>query len=340
MRYFMIILSLLVVVSGQATAGLIIHAAEIGIGKFHRQDNIVHPYESGNAWLPYVLPTNAETKTPIVMENADHSITVFFSTLEELLTKVAQISQTRGEQISVLNFNAHGLPGGMWFPMNESFKNSVECWQWNAAATGSDKANHDQYYTPVAKQDIMSIREYAQTGGGVPCVTGYNQWKSILAKVPQLKPTLAKDLKLNILSCVVGLGPVGDKFMTGLGALLGGTDQVQLRSSLYFGLGDWSMPEGMGFWDYQTDEQLEHDNSIYGVNRKDREIMQKGKVRVTALVKGAWLSTVLEGQDFMSLGADSLEVSNATWGRELVSRSAIKPNTIRNPGTSVYESVK
>ena len=33
----------------------------------------------------------------------------------------------------------------------------------------------------------------------------------------------------------------------------------------------------MGFWDFQNDAQLAHDNSIYPVTRKDREIMQKGE---------------------------------------------------------------
>ncbi len=340
MRYFTIVSTLIFLIVSQAKADLVIHAAEIGIGKFHRYDNSVHPYGSGNAWTPYVLPADAETKTPIVMENADHSITIFFSTLEELLTQAVEISQKRGEPISVLNFNAHGLPGAMWFPMNDSFKNSVECWQWNSAATGSDKSNYDQYYTPVSKQDIMSIRNFSQSGGSIPCTVGLSQWKWALNKVTQAKAAFAKNMKLNILSCVVGLGPVGDKFMTGLGALLSDSDQVQLRSSLYFGLGDWSMPEGMGFWDFQNDEQLSHDNSIYGVNRKDREIMQKGKMRVTALVKGSWQSTLLEDQDFMTLDRDSLDLSQAKWGRENFSRSAVKPKTLRISGTGVYEKIK
>jgi hypothetical protein len=339
MRYLMILVSSLLFVSSWASAGLVINAAEIGIGKFHRYDNSVHPYESSNAWTPYILPADADLKTPIVMENADHSITVFFSTLEELLGKVAQISNERNEEVSVLNFNAHGLPGGMWFPVNEGLKNSFECWQWNAAATGSDKANYDQYYSPVSKQDVLKIREFSQSGGGIPCVTGLNQWKAVLGKMPAVKTAFAKNLRINLLSCVVGLGPVGDKFMTGLGALLSDSDQVQLRSSLYFGLGDWSMPEGMGFWDYQTDEQLTHDNSIYGVNRKDREIMQKGKMRVTALVKGSWQSTVLEEQDFMTLDRDSSDLSQAKWGKESFSRWSKKPESIRIPGTAVYESV-
>jgi len=340
MRYFLMSLVILFGAVSQAQAGLTIHAAEIGIGKFHRYDNSVHAYASNNAWTPYILPQDADSKTPLVVENADRSITVFFSTLEELLTEVAKISQQRGEKISVLNFNAHGLPGAMWFPMNENFKNSFECWQWTAAATGSDKANYDQYYTPISKKDVMSIRDFSESGGVVPCTTGLNQWKLILGTVTQAKAAFAKDLKLNLLSCVVGLGTVGDKFMSSLGALLTDSGDVRLISSLNFGLGDWSMPEGMGFWDFQSDEQLSHDNSIYGVNRKDREIMQKGKVRVTALLKGAWQSTVLENQDFMGLDRELSDLSKAQWGRETLSRSVSKPKSVRIPGTGVYEAVK
>lgn len=339
MRYFTLFVCLFTWMAHQANADLVIHAAEIGIGKFHRYDNSIHPYEKDNAWTPYILPDGAENKTPIVVENDDRSITIFFSTLEELLTQAARVSLSRGEKITVLNINAHGLPGAMWFPMNESFKNSFECWQWNAAANGEDKANYDQYYSPVSKKDILSIRDYSESGGAVPCTSGSRQWKSALATVTQAKAAFSPKVKVNLLSCVVGLGPVGDQFMTGLGAILSDSDQVQLISSLNFGLGDWSMPEGMGFWDYLTDEQLTHDNSIYGVNRKDREIMQKGKMRVTALVKGAWQSTVMEGQDFMTLDRE-LDLSQAQWGRENFSRWAKKPAEIRIPGTSIYEFVK
>jgi hypothetical protein len=339
MKYFILFVSLFTLATARANAGLVIHAAEIGIGKFHRYDNSVHPYEKNNAWTPYILPSDANDKTPLVVENDDRSFTIFFSTLEELLKKSAEISLARGEKISVLNINAHGLPGSMWFPMNESFKNSFECWQWNAAATGQDKANYDQYYSPISKNDILSIRQYSESGGAVQCTSGLRQWKLVLNQVAQAKASFSSNLKVNLLSCVVGLGPVGDQFMTGLGALLSDSDQAQFLSSLNFGLGDWSMAEGMGFWDYLTDEQLSHDNSIYGVNRKDREIMQKGKIRVTALVKGSWQSSVVEGQDFMTLARD-LDLSQAKWGRESFSRGAKKPQQVRVPGTSIYEFVK
>ena len=65
--YFIFILFLLVnLKSAWADDGLIIHGAEIGIGKFHRHDNKVHPHADGNIWKNYVLADDAGTNTPII----------------------------------------------------------------------------------------------------------------------------------------------------------------------------------------------------------------------------------------------------------------------------------
>lgn len=322
-----------------ASNGLVIHATEMGVAKFHRIDNIKHPYGENNAWTPYILPKDAGEESPLVVHNADKSVTIFFSTLEEMLKKAVEVSEESGEKIAVLNLHGHGLPGGMWFPANDKLKNSFECAQWVQAASGADEANYDQYYTPVSKNDVMMIRQYAQSGmGGASCVTGLSQWKTVANGVANFKTSLAPNLRFNILSCVVGLGPVGAKFTNGLGGLLTNSDSAQFRSSMYFGLGDWSMPEGMGFWDYQNDSQLEHDNSIYPVNRKDREIMQKGSTRVSALSNGKWDSKVLESQDFLTLDRE-LDLSSARSGYEIPAVNVPRPTQVRIVGTGVYVPV-
>ena len=132
-----------------AEPGLIIHAAELGIGKFHRYDNSVHAYSSDNIWANYALDNDAPLKTPQVRENQDGSITIFFSNLEELLKEIQKVSARKNAKVQVLNINAHGMPGAMWFPKDETTMNGTSCGDWVTAAHGDDKANYEQYYSPV-----------------------------------------------------------------------------------------------------------------------------------------------------------------------------------------------
>ena len=107
-----------------------------------------------------------------------------------------------------------------------------------------------------------------------------------------------------------------------------------------FGLGDWSMPKGMGFWDYQSDAQLEHDNSIYPVDHKDAEIAQKGTIRMVTLGgSGAsmnWSSQLLANQDFLPLnfetGITGTPVAETV--HEMSTRAV--PSVIRVPGTQAH----
>lgn len=320
-------------------AGLTINAAEIGIGKFHRFDNGVHPYEAKNAWSPYVLPKEQQSvKLPYAMEISDESVTIFFDTLEGLLKEMVKISKEKNQKVSVFNINAHGLPGGMWFPATEKIMNGFGCLSWKQAAAGSDEGNYKQYYSAVSKEDILQMRQYSKTGGSMPCVTGATQWKSVVASVPGVDALFEKDARVNLLSCLVGLGPVGDKFTADLAGILFGKNGGAVRTSINLGLGDWSMDEGMGFWDYLTDEQLEHDNEVYPVNKKDREIMQKGSVRVASLESGDWKTKVLTDLDFMSLDGE-FKTGRVIEEPEL-DVPAVKPTQVRLPGTALYLPVE
>lgn len=282
--------------------GLIVHAAEIGIGKFHRYDNGVHPYTSDNIWLNYVLAEDAVNETPIVQENADQSVTIFFSNLEELLNEVLKISETKKMKVDVLNINAHGMPGAMWFPANEEVMNSLECADWKRSAAGEDKGNYDQYYSPISKIDIYQIRVFSRLPTMkfmAPCTTGTGEWKNILERNPSIKTAFADDAQLHLFSCVVGLGWAGRRFTSSLADILFEGDGAKVQAAMNFGLGDWSMPEGMGFWDYQNSEQLRRDNSVYPINRSDREIKQKGAIRMAMKVDGVWKTDIISDLDFM-----------------------------------------
>jgi hypothetical protein len=275
----LILSGLVLAASAQASSGLVIHAAEVGIGKFHRYDNGVHVYGNENVWKAFIAPAGT-IQSPLVVHNADDSYAIFFSTLEELLSSAITLSTQTGQKISVLNINAHGLPGAMWFPKDAAEMQGAGCKDWLKAANAPDQANYDQYYSPVSKTDIMGIRQFSNFPDSPlfkqPCTVGLEAWKEKVAKFAAIKTAFTADAQLHLLSCVVGLGNRGEAYTKGLAALLFTGDQALVRTSLNFGLGDWSMPEGMGFWDYLNDAQLEHDNQGYPVNRRDRDMMQKG----------------------------------------------------------------
>ncbi|MDD2774234.1 MAG: hypothetical protein PHP45_11145, partial [Elusimicrobiales bacterium] len=104
----------------------------------------------------------------------------------------------------------------------------------------------------------------------------------------------------------------------------------------------WSMPEGLGFWDYQNDEQMKKDSAIYPVNRKDRELMQKGTIRLAYRDKGRWTSVLVGNQDFMYAGraplapAGNIVQEKAQSKRASVSTGLPLPDRIRVPGTNKF----
>jgi hypothetical protein len=332
------LLLLLIFIGVNQSFGFSLHAVEIGVGKFHRASNKSHPYGESNAWAPYVLP-EGDSKTPIVVTNKDKSVSIFFSTLEELVTKTIEVANQRGEQVTVLNINGHGLPGAMWYPQNESFKKSFECWQWNEEASGADEGNVDHYYSAIKKQDIMDMRDYSQTGGRVPCTSNAASWKAVIKSHPEFKTAISSELTVNFLSCIVGLGPVGEKFLQDLAVNLGAGNGLKLRASMHFGLGDWSMPEGMGFWDYQTDEQLEHDNSVYPVNKRDSEIAQKGTIRTVRYQNSSWVSVMSDNNSFLTLENVSRFIDGLFTAKSELKSGVTRPTALRIPGTRVYENV-
>ena len=293
----------------EATAGgaqpLVVHASELGVGKFHRKDNKAHNYGANNSWSPYILADGASDQTPVIQKNTDGSVTVFFSNLDELLSTLPSVAKQAGRQISVLNIHGHGLPGGMWYPKDAETQASGECSDWRAAANSSDDVNYDKYYQPVSKFEIMMIRQMAEnTDSSFQCTTGLPEWRNAVAAHSDLKGALATDLQVHVLSCVVGLGNAGDVYTKGIAELLvsGGG---HVTTSIDFGLGDWSMPEGMGFWDYQNDEQLDRDNSVYPKNRRDADIAQIGSVRVAIGTGSDLKSGIAANQKFLPINRET-----------------------------------
>ena len=324
-----------------ASSGLVVHTTEFGVGKFHRYDNKVHAYGLANAWRPYVLADGAATDRALTVKNADGSYTVFFSTLDEMMKSVAAISQSEGRKVSVLNVHGHGLPGAMWFPKDESTKNSWTCGDWVAAASGADVDNYNQYYGAVSVGEIMQIRSMSNNPNvHTGCTTGAREWREGVTNNPAFKSSLESDAQFHFLSCVVGLGSVGDQFTKDIASIVLG-QSGHIQTSMAFGLGDWSMPEGMGFWDYQSDEQVDRDNAKYPVTRTDREIMQKGSIRMASYSNGAWSATAVVDRDFMLLGFEP----NLKLGRFIsepyeAPTTTVLPNRVRVPGTAGYVEIE
>lgn len=325
-----------------ASARLVIHAAELGVGKFHRQDNQSHAYDAANVWSHYILPDAADLAGPLTLSNADGSVTIFFSTLDELLSAAVNASEARNLPISVLNLNGHGLPGAMWFPSTAQALQSWSCEDWREAASGSDSTNYDQYYAGVAPDDIRQIRSMSNNPNiKMGCTTGLAEWKAGVAKLPRFKQKLAANAQIHFLSCVVGLGTVGQAFTKGVAELLltsAGGGRVE--TSMNFGLGDWSMPEGMGFWDMQSEEQVKRDNALYVMNRKDSEIAQKGTIRTVSATASGLKSELLGDRDFISLGFES-ELKGTPVAEEathalLELENLPVPTRVRVPGTRAY----
>lgn len=296
-----------------ASGSLVIQATEIGVGKFHRYDNQVHPYPAG-AWVDHISPAGDLSQTPLVFDDADGAVTIQFSSLEELLQAVVSVSKAKGAKVSVLNIHGHGLPGAMWYPRDQAQRDSEECADWMNAATAADDVNYKQYYTTPNKNEILMFRRISQNGGSFACTTGAREWEEVAARVPGLQAVFADDAQVHFQSCIVGMGPVGDRFTKTVARLLLTGAKANVQTSLDFGLGDWSMPEGMGFWNYQDDAQLARDGRLYDADHQDREVMQKGSIRVASRANGSWTTVVVSGQDFMTAGRAPLGTSGAVAG--------------------------
>src|ERR1039457_9629 len=183
-----------------ASQGLTIHAAEIGVSKFHRLDNKIHPYAANNVWRVNIAPEGV-LNTPIIQTHKDGSVQIIFSNLEELLNSIVKVSKLTGKKVSVFNLGGHGLPGGMWYPKDAATQASSECKDWNDSAQAQDQANYDQYYSAVSKNEIMQLRQFSHITSNIlhpDCTTGLDEWKEAVAKVSDIQRVFEDDAQLHV----------------------------------------------------------------------------------------------------------------------------------------------
>lgn len=339
MKKILLALALGALTTGAFAADLIVNGAEFGIGKFHRKDNKEHPYEDTNAWKVFVLPENVSTKEAFVQKNGEDNYTIFFTNLDEFLVKILELTKTTGKKVAVLNLNAHGLPGGMWFPKDARTRDSFECMSWRQAANNSDDDNYNQYYSAVSKEEILSFDQMANATRipSYSCLTGLPEWTQVVNNRPEIKGAFAANAQIHMHSCIVGLGSLGERYTQGMVDLLLTSGKVQ--TSIKFGLGDWSMPEGMGFWGFESDEQLRIDNERYPTHRRDSEIMQKGDIRVAQKTSAGIRGGLITGVEYMLLVKDNRGFK-ATKSAPVRKLNLEAPKSIRVPGTRAILQLK
>lgn len=299
------LLSLLLLLSSFASYALTIHAVELGIGKFHRMDNKVHPYSEGNVWIPMILPEGADLKdTPLIVQRSPEVFTVFFSSLEEVIQSVVKISKEQGRKINVLNIHAHGMPGAMFFPQTNNMRDSLLCANWRRHSAANDEKNYKMYYSSVSMINLKLVRAFSAIGDSKvtrvlnpllrdPCMTGLGAFERQAKKVDSFKSYFADDLEMKFLSCSVSLGRAGKDFVEGIGELFLNSKEGSVTASQNISLGDWSTPEGLGFWDGHSWKQVREDNKNYVQNRRDSDIAQPGAIRTAFIDENGKMTSVI-----------------------------------------------
>lgn len=300
--FIILFFSLLPIINGET--GITLNACEIGIAKFHRLNNLYHPYGNNSAWKVFVLGENSHT--PQLVKNSEESYTIFFSTLEELIISAIQLISKINKNIDVFNINAHGMPGAMDFPKDQEELDLYQC-----QSGQSDQIEYSKYYQLFSKKEMEQFQRISMVGSPIefPCATGIVSWTRMVRNYPQIKQIFNPGAQIHFLSCLVGLGITGEMFATELAKLLFSRYSGKIQTPLNYGLGDWSTNEGMSFWDYINETQYEQDFAQYSTIREDRKFMQKGNIRVVEMSKSGEIQLgIIPNVDFMFLTYDMRRV--------------------------------
>ncbi len=286
---------------------LVVDAVDTVMGNFHRYDNERHPYGAGNFWADFI-GHGYGPGSAFARQDADGAVTIEFSDLEDLLKTLVEVSRKEHAQIAVLNINAHGRPGGNWFPPDGEAADEDECQSWVQTAEASDAVSYRMYYSEVSKSYTMSLRRSSTRAKPhyFECVTGAGDWRRVASRVKGLSTVFAPGAQVHFDSCLTGLGKAGETFVEAVAEALFPEGGGNVLAATDYGLSDWSMPRGMGFWDYQNDAQLLRFNRLYPRDRKDSEFAQTGGVRVARYQNGSWTTFSVQGLSVMPAGAEPL----------------------------------
>ena len=225
MKFFSALIAFLFVSSAAiGSTGLVIHAAEF----WGRQIPPNRQQEASLRYFERLVPLHFARRCRY--ESAHHpserdggSISIFYSTLDDLLSSAEQVVDQLQQPISVLNVHAHGAPGLTGFPATETVLQSDACKGWRALAFGDDEESYEKYYDAVPMSVVESTRKRAALPLSDPtrgCSTGLPEWRSEVPQFPDFKAAFTADTQIHFLSCSVGLGEAGKEFTEGIAELL------------------------------------------------------------------------------------------------------------------------
>ena len=285
---------------------LVVDAVDTVMGNFHRYDNRRHPYGPGNYWADFI-GTGYGPGSAFARQDADGVVTIEFSDLEDLLRTLVKVAAKEHAQVAVLNISSHGHPGGSWFPPDEEAMNGGACQAWMQTAQSPDAVSYRLYYSDLYKGDIESMRRVsARANPYFDCATGADDWRRVASRIKGIYSVFAPGAQIHFDSCLTGLGKAGEGFVKAVAETLFPHGGGNVVASMDYGLTDWSMPKGMGFWDYQNDAQLARFDKLYPKDRQDSEFAQTGSVRVASYQNGAWTTFVVGGLSVMPIDATPL----------------------------------
>lgn len=266
-----------------------VYAVSRNIGRFYREGLLLHP--QAKQWKYLALPASGDREpSPIVQQVSGDLSTVHFDTLASLLRGLADVRAKFGP-IDYLTIAEHGIPGGLWSPRDDAEISSPGCASWRRLRDLPDDAAFTSYYRVPTKEQLAGddLAAQAETPG-IPCHSTSEDWSALLDASSDAQDIFNDGALFVFAACRVGSGAHGEAFLRTLASAFNVPGLVLAASPMYIAL-DWSM-QGLGFWEYQNDDQLTRDTMTYAVAREDRRIamalgqmlvLDAGKARMEAI---------------------------------------------------------
>ena len=287
----------------QAEPDLSVHVSDFDIGKFHRESHRRHPYGKGNVWTNFVLPPDADGTSPVLVTNDDGSRSLFASNLEDVFENLIRLSAETGRKVGTLDLVAHGFPGAISFAADRRAFASGDCEAARKLIAGPDEASYRKYYagTSLAAHERM-LKSSTFANGRIACGSTAVDFKKTASRLTVVQAVFSERARIRILGCNVGRGSVGTLFVSEVAKalLIPGTD-ASVTAIRHYGLIDWSIPEGEGFWDVIGESQASRDEQTYPKDEMDSRYMKRGSIAVARFRAGKWRVAVTSDLSILRL---------------------------------------